>query len=399
MTDTGTINTDIYDPNAGGLIIDYNNNGVKMPIITYNPTTDSIIFNNPIVPANGISSSEGNLTFASPAIFNDSITVGYADPTLFIPMPLPSAPLNFSIPAIASAGTIQTTDIMVANEGVMKFYSDASGTHIYGDITVDGNIINTNLDTTIGTALTPYLTTALAASTYQPTGNYLTTASTIISSKISDLSTTISTALSPYLTTALAASTYQPTGNYLTTASTITSSKISDLATTISTALSPYLTTTLAASTYAPKASPTFTGTVSGITATMVGLANVNNTSDANKPISTATQAALNLLAPLTSLTNTPTTRVQFFCNATGGLTINGTGLYSVTLASYTTGTYAFTFSGSVSGYPMIQCLSTSASVNYNANLVAWSGSACTVVIKDSSNVLQSTPFWLTVLA
>lgn len=41
-------------------------------------------------------------------------------------------------------------------------------------------------------------------------------------------------------------------------------------------------------------ASPTFTGTVSGITKAMVGLGNVDNTSDANKPISTATQTALN---------------------------------------------------------------------------------------------------------
>lgn len=43
----------------------------------------------------------------------------------------------------------------------------------------------------------------------------------------------------------------------------------------------------------APLASPTFTGTVSGITKTMVGLGNVDNTSDANKPVSTATQTAL----------------------------------------------------------------------------------------------------------
>jgi hypothetical protein len=43
----------------------------------------------------------------------------------------------------------------------------------------------------------------------------------------------------------------------------------------------------------APINNPTFTGTVSGITASMVGLGNVNNTSDANKPISTATQTAL----------------------------------------------------------------------------------------------------------
>jgi hypothetical protein len=45
----------------------------------------------------------------------------------------------------------------------------------------------------------------------------------------------------------------------------------------------------------APLASPTFTGTVAGITATMVGLGNVNNTSDASKPVSTAQQTALDL--------------------------------------------------------------------------------------------------------
>ena len=45
----------------------------------------------------------------------------------------------------------------------------------------------------------------------------------------------------------------------------------------------------------APLASPTFTGTVAGITSTMVGLGNVDNTSDASKPVSTATQTALDL--------------------------------------------------------------------------------------------------------
>lgn len=44
----------------------------------------------------------------------------------------------------------------------------------------------------------------------------------------------------------------------------------------------------------APINSPTFTGTVGGITKSMVGLSNVDNTSDASKPISTATQTALN---------------------------------------------------------------------------------------------------------
>ena len=45
----------------------------------------------------------------------------------------------------------------------------------------------------------------------------------------------------------------------------------------------------------APLASPTFTGTVSGIDKTMIGLANVDDTSDLTKPISTFTQAALDL--------------------------------------------------------------------------------------------------------
>jgi hypothetical protein len=57
----------------------------------------------------------------------------------------------------------------------------------------------------------------------------------------------------------------------------------------------------------APTASPTFTGTVSGITKSMVGLGNVDNTSDANKPVSTATQAALDLKADLSSPTFTGT--------------------------------------------------------------------------------------------
>ena len=59
-----------------------------------------------------------------------------------------------------------------------------------------------------------------------------------------------------------------------------------------------YTTTiTTALGTKAPIESPTFTGTVSGIDKTMVGLSNVDNTTDLNKPISTATQDALNLKA------------------------------------------------------------------------------------------------------
>lgn len=57
----------------------------------------------------------------------------------------------------------------------------------------------------------------------------------------------------------------------------------------------------------APTASPTFTGTVAGVSKAMVGLSNVDNTSDAGKPVSAATQAALDLKAPLASPTFTGT--------------------------------------------------------------------------------------------
>ena len=63
----------------------------------------------------------------------------------------------------------------------------------------------------------------------------------------------------------------------------------------------------LLASNYAPINSPSFTGTVMGISKNMVGLGSVDNTTDAAKPISTLTQTALDLKAPLASPTFTGT--------------------------------------------------------------------------------------------
>ena len=65
-----------------------------------------------------------------------------------------------------------------------------------------------------------------------------------------------------------------------------------------------YTTTiTTALGTKAPLESPTFTGTVSGIDKTMVGLSNVDNTTDSDKPVSLATQAALDLKANASEIT------------------------------------------------------------------------------------------------
>ncbi len=59
----------------------------------------------------------------------------------------------------------------------------------------------------------------------------------------------------------------------------------------------------------APLASPTFTGTVGGITKTMVGLSAVDNTSDLAKPISTATQTALDTKVSTETFSSTIATK------------------------------------------------------------------------------------------
>lgn len=80
-------------------------------------------------------------------------------------------------------------------------------------------------------------------------------------------------------------------------------------------------------------ASPTFTGTPTlpagtlGLTKTTVGLANVDNTTDAAKPVSTATQTALNLKANLASPTFTGTVTLP---STTNGLTKTNVGLANV---------------------------------------------------------------------
>ena len=65
-------------------------------------------------------------------------------------------------------------------------------------------------------------------------------------------------------------------------------------------------------------ASPTFTGTVSGISATMVGLGSVDNTADTAKPVSTAQQTALDLKANLASPTFTGTVTIPSGASISG---------------------------------------------------------------------------------
>jgi len=76
-------------------------------------------------------------------------------------------------------------------------------------------------------------------------------------------------------------------------------------ASSLTTLVGTKLSSSTAASTYAPLASPSFTGTVSGITKSMVGLGNVDNTTDALKPISEATQTALDAKLAISTASTT----------------------------------------------------------------------------------------------
>ena len=85
----------------------------------------------------------------------------------------------------------------------------------------------------------------------------------------------------------------------------------------------------------APLANPTFTGTVAGVTKTHVGLGNVDNTSDANKPVSTATQTALDAKASLAGANFTGNVEVDGNLVVDGDFTVNGTN-FSASATSIT---------------------------------------------------------------
>jgi len=183
-----------------------------------------------------------------------------------------------------AAGLIQVT----AGNGLGRVYDDA------------GNLLTLSIDQTVistvasrDAAITTALTTAAADATTKANGAVTTAAA--------DATTKANNAKSEAITAAgTAADTKVSTHSSATT-------NVHGIADTSALALTATVNTALALK--APLASPTFTGTVSGITKSMVGLGNVDNTADTAKPVSTATQTALDLKAPLASpaLTGVPT--------------------------------------------------------------------------------------------
>ena len=145
-----------------------------MPVITYNASNNTMVFNNPIQTVSGVSpAANALLVFNSQAQFRQAVQVGILNDSQFTPMPLPDTPGSLNIPMLATNGTIQATDIMVAKDGEMKFYCDKDNATFFGDLkvgnslntlsstvvenpTLNGNIINSNLQDQIANIqLTP----------------------------------------------------------------------------------------------------------------------------------------------------------------------------------------------------------------------------------------------------
>lgn len=144
--------------------------------------------------------------------------------------------------------------------------------------------------------------------------------------------------------------------------------------------------------------SPTFTGNVSGITATMVGLGNVTNTSDASKPVSTAQQTALDLKAPLASPTFTGNATFPniTFDAASGTISSQGVGNFK-TIASNGRGVG---ISGGTGDTPAILQFTNNAVSAQWGFISASSAGELTIsgrILNTSVNIATGTPFVTTV--
>jgi hypothetical protein len=145
-------------------------------------------------------------------------------------------------------------------------------------------------------------------------------------------------------------------------------------------------TVTTALGSKAPIDSPTFTGTVSGITKSMVGLPNVDNTADTEKPVSTAQQTALNLKANLSGPTFTGTTTINAIADATTTTASRGAGYMGVPQsAAATTGSY--TIVGADAGKHIYSTATRTVTIPANASVAFPVGTAITFIAAAGATV------------
>ena len=233
--------------------------------------------------------------------------------------------------ASSAVETAKINDLAVTtekiNDGAITSAKIANGTIVNNDIDASAEIAQSkiaNLISDLGSkapSAGPTFTGTVTLPGTTAIGNVSSTEIGYLDGVTSGIQAQIDTKLA----SATAASTYAPiasptfTGTVVlpstTSVGNVSSTELGYLdgvTSAIQSQLDSKLASSTASSTYAPIASPTFTGTVSGISKSMVGLGNVDNTSDANKPVSTATQTALNAKLSLAGGT------------MTGALTLSG---------------------------------------------------------------------------
>ncbi len=250
--------------------------------------------------ASDLNTLDGNVTTLTGNVGNLSNTV----------IDLSNTVGNLSNTVIDLSSTVNTIDLTATGNtilGANTSIGNVTSTEI-GYLQGTTDAIQTQLDN-LSNEIDTKLASADAANTYAPIANasFTGTISLPATTSIGDItsaelgyldnvSSNIQAQLDAKLATSSAASIYAPLSDPTfvssvtlpanTTIGLVTSTEIGYLDNVTSN-----IQTQLDAK--APTASPTFTGTVSGITATMVGLGNVNNTADLDKPISNATQNAL----------------------------------------------------------------------------------------------------------
>ena len=107
---------------------------VQAPLtLSLNPADNSLT----IGGTSQIKTFDGNMTFYGPTDFREAVTVGYTDLLLqFTPMPLPGTTSGYYYPQVNIKDSLQASALMIAKDGVMKFYCDKDLAVFTGDLKV-----------------------------------------------------------------------------------------------------------------------------------------------------------------------------------------------------------------------------------------------------------------------
>lgn len=219
---------------------------------------------------------------------------------------------------------------IVAGLHTSKTYDDVANTiTIASTLTNVDNTSDANkpVSTATQTALNLKLDSSTASSTYLTQANASITYAPIASPSLTG-TPTAPTAAANTNTTQIATTAYvQAELADLVNSSPATLDTLKELSDALGSDANYATTISSALSLKAPIDSPTFTGTVSGVSKGMVGLGDVDNTSDTNKPLSSAAAAAITSInQSLDTKTNNLTSTIVTTSNS---YTISSSDLYS----------------------------------------------------------------------